>query len=477
DLRLRRPPRQRHPAPVRGSRGRPLREHPPVPLLPGHRGGGRGGARRGARGDAQRAAAGGHRRRGIRRGDRRANPAGSARVPARHPRDLGRVRRLALRPARRHGGHRRGLRGLGTPARIARGRGLLGASPRRDGRGVRPGAPAPAGRSLPVRGRRRASASTFKSRCRLTFFDRLPYHRSNDRRLGGRSMKRHQILAGAVFALILAAPAQAAAPFGSFGGKINGGNAGVGVIGLFGWALDDGGIAAVDILVDGAIIGRSTHGRGRPEVARQFPGFPNSAAAGFVYQLDTTRFLNGNHTVQPRVLSLTGEVTLLNSRKFQFNNITHNLIPFGRIDFPNQTAEMRGKCHPPVPPLPEPRRLYTVSGWALDSGVQDDDTGVGYVELMIDRAVYANTQSDCFYSRDTGGLTQCYGMRRLNIEKQYRGLPDSPHAGWRFVLDIGALMAFGYGPGLHTLTVRSGDLFGQTVNIAEMPVTFSCDED
>ncbi|HXU45498.1 MAG TPA: Ig-like domain-containing protein [Thermoanaerobaculia bacterium] len=290
-------------------------------------------------------------------------------------------------------------------------------------------------------------------------------------------MKRHQILAGAVFALILAAPAQAAAPFGSFGGKINGGNAGVGVIGLFGWALDDGGIAAVDILVDGAIIGRSTYGRGRPEVARQFPGFPNSAAAGFVYQLDTTRFLNGNHTIQPRVLSLTGEVTLLNSRKFQFNNITHNLIPFGRIDFPNQNAEMRGKCHPPVPPLPEPRRLYTVSGWALDSGVQDDDTGVGYVELMIDRAVYANTQSDCFYSRDTGGLTQCYGLRRLDIEKQYRGLPDSPHAGWRFVLDIGALMAFGYGPGLHTLTVRSGDLFGQTVNIAEMPVTFSCDED
>src|SRR6185295_9590931 len=150
------------------------------------------------------------------------------------------------------------------------------------------------------------------------------------------------------------------------------------------------------------------------------------------------------------------------------------LIPFGRIDFPNQNAEMRGKCN--LSPL-LPRRLYAVMGWALDSGVQVDDTGIGYVELLIDRAVFSNTQSDCDYDSHTGGLTQCYGLRRLDIEHQFPGLPNSPHAGWRFVLDIGELMAEGYRPGAHTITIRSGDLFGQVVNIAEMPVTFSCDED
>lgn len=292
-------------------------------------------------------------------------------------------------------------------------------------------------------------------------------------------MKRNRILTGAIFAsialfaLLGALPARAAAPFGSFGGKVGGGNAGSGQMPLFGWALDDNGITAVDIVVDGVIVGRSTYGRSRPQVTRQFPGYPDTDLPGFAYQLDTTRFLNGLHRVQPRVLSRSGEVTLLNSRVFEFNNVTHNLIPFGRIEFPNQNAEMRGRCTL----ANGNRRLYAVSGWALDSGVQTDDTGIGYVELLIDRAVYANTQSDCFYSTLSGGLTQCYGLRRLDIEKQFPGLPNSPHAGWRFVLDIGALMAFGYGPGAHTLTVRSGDLFGQVVNIAEMPVTFSCDED
>jgi N-acetylmuramoyl-L-alanine amidase len=292
-------------------------------------------------------------------------------------------------------------------------------------------------------------------------------------------MKRNRIFIGAAFASIALAallgadPARAAAPFGSFGGKVGGGNAGSSQMPIFGWALDDNGIEAVDIVVDGVIVGRSTYGRSRPQVTRQFPGYPDTNLPGFSYQLDTTRFLNGQHRVQPRVLSRSGEVSLLNSRVFEFNNVTHNLIPFGRIEFPNQNAEMRGRCDL----ANDHRRLYTVSGWALDSGVQTDDTGVGYVELLIDRAVFANSQSSCFFSTHTGGLTQCYGLRRLDIEHQFPGLPNSPHAGWRFVLDIGELMAFGYGPGAHTITIRSGDLFGQVVNIAEMPVNFNCDED
>ncbi len=286
-------------------------------------------------------------------------------------------------------------------------------------------------------------------------------------------MKRNGILLGALLGSLLSSAAFAASPFGSFGGIVGGGNSGAGLIPLHGWALDDNGVQAVDIMVDNVIVGRATYGRTRPGVTQQHPGFPDSAAPGWVYQLDSTRYLNGRHVVQPRILSTNGEVTLIKAKTFQFHNVTHNLIPFGKIEFPNPNAEMRGKCN-----LADgARRLYAVSGWALDSGVQTDDRGVGYVELLIDRAVFANTQNDCFYSAISGGLTQCYGLRRLDIEQQFPGLPDSPHAGWRFVLDIGALMQLGYGPGRHTLTVRSGDLFGTVVNIAEMPVTFICDED
>lgn len=288
-------------------------------------------------------------------------------------------------------------------------------------------------------------------------------------------MKRNTVLT--LMALVcltsLAAPALAAPPFGSFGGIAGGGNAGDGVIPLQGWALDDDGILSVDILVDGAVAGRAMLGRSRPGVAASFPGFPDSAHAGFAFQLDTTHYLNGNHTVTARVKSKSGEVVTLNSRTFEFLNTTHNLAPFGIIDFPNHNAEMQGTCDVFNPA----RRYSVVTGYALDAGVQHDDTGVGYVELLLDRSLLYNSKTSCFYSPVTGGETNCYGLRRLDVDRFFPGLPDAPHSGFRYVLDVGELIAFGYTPGHHTLTVRAGDLFGTVRNIDEFPVTFTCADD
>lgn len=286
-------------------------------------------------------------------------------------------------------------------------------------------------------------------------------------------MKRNVVLATLALSLLTAVPSWAAPPFGSFGGKVGGGNSGAGTIPLHGWALDDDGILAVDILVDGATAGRATYGRARPAVRQQFPGFPDANAAGFVFQLDTTRYLNGLHTVVPRIRSKTGEVRDLPARRFQFNNITHNLAPFGAIEFPQANAELVGTCD-----ITDPERRYAVvSGWALDSGLQADDHGVGYVELMIDRALWTNSRRDCVFDAELNGPVDCYGLRRLDIAKIYPSLRDNPHSGFRFVLDIGALVGLGlYGPGSHTLTIRSGDVFGTVRNIAEIPVVFNCSE-
>ena len=291
-------------------------------------------------------------------------------------------------------------------------------------------------------------------------------------------MKANQrSLVGTSIALALLAltalPASAAPPFGLFGGKAGGGNAGDGVIPLQGWALDDNGLEGVDIVVDGIVVGRANYGRARPLVATTYPGYPDSNAAGFAYQLDTTHFLNGSHTVSARVRSKTGEVTNLNSKVFQFVNTTHNLAPFGSIEFPQPNAELFGVCTPSDPV----RRYSVVTGYALDAGVQADDSGVGYVELLLDRALLYNSRTSCFFSPVTGGLSNCYGLRRLDIEKFFPSLVDGPHSGFRFVLDVGQLLNIGYTRGKHTLTIRSGDLFGTVRNIAEIPVTFTCDED
>jgi hypothetical protein len=286
-------------------------------------------------------------------------------------------------------------------------------------------------------------------------------------------MKRNVILSVFVVMVLVSVPVLAAPPFGSFGGTVGGGNSGAGLLPLHGWALDDDGVQAVDILVDGLLAGRAQYGRARAGVTAQFPGLPNSAAPGFAFQLDTTHYLNGLHTVTVRVKSTLGEVVNLPSKAIRFVNVEHNLAPFGTIEFPKPQAELRGKCDINNPN----RRFSVISGYALDAGTQPDDYGVGYVELLIDRAVWANSQTDCRFSPVEGGYSDCYGLRRVDIERIFPSLKDSPHSGFRFVIDIGVLMAIGYTPGSHLLTVRAGDHANQVRNISEMAVTFSCDED
>ena len=295
-------------------------------------------------------------------------------------------------------------------------------------------------------------------------------------------MKRNVFVSAIAVALLASMPGWAAAPFGSFGGIVGGGNSGAGSMPLTGWALDDNGVLAVDILVDGVVAGRASYGRARAGVAARFPGYPDSGAAGFAFQLDTTHYLNGQHKVAVRVKSRAGEVAVLPSQTITFTNVEHDLLPFGAIDFPKPQAELRGNCN-----VASPNRRYAViSGYALDAGTRDNDTGVAYVELLIDRAVAYdaldnisyNSDLSCTFSNAKGGQSDCYGIRRVDVERVFPSLKDSPHSGFRFVLDIGNLVhrVSGYPQGHHILTIRAGDHASQLNNIAEIPVTFTCDQ-
>jgi N-acetylmuramoyl-L-alanine amidase len=286
-------------------------------------------------------------------------------------------------------------------------------------------------------------------------------------------MRQRAILALSIGLLLAASVAEAAPPFGFFDGKAGGGNAGTGTIGLTGWALDDDGVRAIDIFVDGVPVGRALYGRNRPGVTRMHPGFPDSDGAGFGFALNSTHFLNGLHEVQARVTTETGERRFLNSQHIEFLNTTALLDPFGEIEFPRRNAELYGTCDL----ASSPRRLTSVLGWVLDAGVEETDTGVGYVELLIDGSIFANSKVDCFFSPsgENRGPTQCYGLRRLDIERAHPTLPNSPLAGFRFVMDIGALVDFGYSEGSHRLTIRSGDVAASVTRVDSIPVTFLCD--
>ena len=286
-------------------------------------------------------------------------------------------------------------------------------------------------------------------------------------------MKRNVILGICVLVLAATAPLRAAQPFGFLDGKPDRTNSGAGLLGVVGWALDDDGIAAVDIYVDGDAVGRAAYGMGRPSVKKKFPNFPDSKAPGFGYFIDTTLFLNGMHKVEARVLTKRGETRFLNAIHLEFINNPHNLRPFGKIEFPAHQAEMRGNCNL----ADSARRFSVISGYALDTGLSEEDTGVGYVELLIDRALWANTQTDCRFSPPEGGQSDCYGLLRLDLEQVFPHVKDAPHSGFRFVLDVGLLLNLGYTEGSHLITIRAGDHADQVGNIDEQVVTFRCDED
>ncbi|MGE0641084.1 MAG: hypothetical protein AB7G12_12490 [Thermoanaerobaculia bacterium] len=272
---------------------------------------------------------------------------------------------------------------------------------------------------------------------------------------------------------VASAPSMAAQPFGYLNGLSGGQNAGGGILPLTGWALDDDGIANVDIYLDGVIVGRADYGQNNPTVELIFPGYPDGAQNGFGILLDTTPYSNDLHEITARVTSNTGEQVWLNPFVVQINNTTFTLKPFGEITAPNASAELFGTCD-----LDDPTpRLAVVSGWALDVGIESGDTGIKYVELLINGGLYANTTTDCFYSAYYGGLSNCYGLPSLDIEDLFPTVANSPHARFRFVLDVGLLVeGFGYSQGFHELTVRAGDYAGNFANIAEIPVAFFCDE-
>lgn len=286
-------------------------------------------------------------------------------------------------------------------------------------------------------------------------------------------MRQPILLTVTILILLVASPGLAEAPRGGFGGIVGGATAGGGVIALHGWALDDDGVKRVDIFVDGVSVGLARYGRSRPDVENRFPGYPDSSNAGFAFRLDTTRYNNGLHEVRPRVITNSGEERFLRAKTLEFTNTVHTLAPFGRIDFPNEDAQLFGTCD-----VSDPDRRYSiVNGWALDAGIETGDEGMGYVELLINGSIIANTRTDCYFAAETGGLTDCLGLTRLDIEERFPNLKDSPNSGFRFALDVGALIDYGFVRGFNVLTIRAGDIAGQVANIDEIPVVFLCDED
>ena len=291
----------------------------------------------------------------------------------------------------------------------------------------------------------------------------------------------------ATVSVFVAAPGANQAPFGNLDSPSDSQGVISGSFPVFGWAADDSGlIDHIDILVDGKIVAgtegglpsSAIYGLPRPDVFALFPDVPNSLNSGFVANIDTTNFENGAHTISARAFDKQGASDVLGVRLVAIINNGSNLPPFGFIDLPLDGASLScgetvstpctpeiitppppctvSPCFPPgpvgQPPVPVSFYKNVVAGWALDVGSGGQ---VGYVELLIDGQIIANTRRDCVRAGIV--LANCYGLSRPDVAEAYPGYDNAENAGFRF------LFALQRDPGNGLLDVLIPDPFGQPI--------------
>ncbi|HTY41533.1 MAG TPA: Ig-like domain-containing protein [Thermoanaerobaculia bacterium] len=281
-----------------------------------------------------------------------------------------------------------------------------------------------------------------------------------------------------------------------------------------GWALDDGSVDHVDFLIDGQEVAgavgsgqpsTATYGIPRTDVQAAFPDVPGSLNSGFLANIDTTSLVNGIHILSVWATDNLGASRDLGERTIQVINNGSNLAPFGQITFPLDKASLFCETIPsgnsgfPSPCTPQEcgRNLTpnVVDGWSLDVGARLDQGQVGYVELLLDGQIVANSRTDCVQLGQS--LENCYGINRPDVAQQYPGYPNADNAGFNFTFylvrnpdfasgsiaiylptsDPSILVLAGFTtPGAHTLAIRAGDVEETVTQFGAMAADILCDQ-
>jgi hypothetical protein len=259
-----------------------------------------------------------------------------------------------------------------------------------------------------------------------------------------------------------------------------------GVFPVTGWAMDDGSVEIIEVLVDGLVVGQAHAGIHRPDIGHRFPSHPDADHSGFVRMLNTTVFQNGVHSIAIRLVDDEGTSRIIGRRFVQTFNTAYNLPPFGGIDWPISNHVLFGEgCpgpgDPPIstPPIPfeNPQVVEYISGWVLDVGSRTDLGGVKYVQLMLDGVILSDTMTGSFYWSWLDSQVNIYGLPRMDIQKMFPDVPNAKDAGFLFAIDVSDLIINqGYRQGLHYLKIRAGDIENYVADIAQIPVIFDCDE-
>jgi fibronectin type 3 domain-containing protein len=197
---------------------------------------------------------------------------------------------------------------------------------------------------------------------------------------------------------------------------------------VWGWILDGSGVAKVEVLVDGVVVGEATYGKPRADVYKVYPEY-NNENSGFSFILNAMAFSEGTHRITIRETGNDGSQLVLPECTV---NISHELPTIGFLDKPKDNMIIGGR--------------YNISGWFLDQ------SGVAKIEVLVDDVV-------------VGEVT--YGYSRPDVFIAY---PDynNEKSGYMYLLDTTQLSE-----GEHTITVRETGTDGNTTTLRAYTVTVS----
>jgi len=185
-----------------------------------------------------------------------------------------------------------------------------------------------------------------------------------------------------------------------------------------GWAVSRVGITAVEILLDGELLGEAELGRSRPDVGLEFPTIPLARFGGYFFKQPMTVEAGAEYQVQVVARNGFGDAAIENHsiRVVEIPRAT----PIAAAAATEDNADLlcwldNPRVHGGVALEPVTGRL-TVEGWALAP------TGIKSIEIYIDGRLL--------------GVAK-YGMTRRDVAGAFADRPEALRSGYFFTCPTG----------------------------------------
>lgn len=196
-----------------------------------------------------------------------------------------------------------------------------------------------------------------------------------------------------------------------------------GVVLVRGWALDPTTISRIELWVDDTFQHNAIINLPRIDIEKSYPDWPgiHTARPGFITGFLASRFPDGPHTVEVRVITADGVTHAVGRRTININN-TVNQPPFGFMDIPDGVG------------------VYNVSGAFPVTGWAADTDGIQRIEVLIDSGILQGA---------------IFGDPRPDVGATFPDFSGAMFSGWVANVDSTRIQN-----GVHTLTIRAVDRNG-----------------